>query len=128
MSGPYVLYAFTQILGSKLLDDFPKLHVAFLEAGTEWSPRLVKGIRGNKPAKIEQWLAERVFVSCAIDDDLPYIINKLGGHFIVTATDFPHGDAFRQDQLAQGLKKRGDLSDGTIENILCHNPQRLYHI
>src|SRR6266481_6353005 len=32
-------------------------------------------------------------------------------------TDFPHGDAFRQDQLAQRLKKRGDLSDAVIEKI-----------
>jgi hypothetical protein len=48
-----------------------------------------------------------VFVFCALDDELPHVIDKLGDDFIVTATDFPHGDAFRQDQLAQGLKKRG---------------------
>ena len=45
----------------------------------------------------------------------------------LTATDFPHGDAFRQDQLAQGLIKRGDLSAPTIEKILSKNPARLYH-
>lgn len=67
-----------------------------------------------------------MFVSCAIDDDLPYVAGKLGEDFIVTATDFPHGDAFRQDQLAQGLKKRDDLSDKTIEKILSDNPKRLY--
>jgi predicted TIM-barrel fold metal-dependent hydrolase len=127
VSGPYVLYAFTQIMSSKLLDDFPKLRVAFLEAGTEWTTQLVKGIRGKPRAKINQWLAERVFVSCAIDDDLPYITKSLGEDFIVTATDFPHGDAFRQDQLALGLEKRGDLSDPLIEKILTKNPQRLYH-
>jgi hypothetical protein len=54
------------------------------------------------------------------------VINKLGDDFIVTATDFPHGDAFRQDQLAQGLKKRGDLSDPVIDKILSVNPRRLY--
>lgn len=62
------------------------------------------------------------------DDDLSYVTNKLGDDFIVTATDFPHGDAFRQDQLAQGLKKRGDLSAQTREKILSQNPRRLYHI
>jgi hypothetical protein len=45
----------------------------------------------------------------------------------VTATDFPHGDAFRQDQLAQGLIKRGDLSAPTSKKILSKNPARLYH-
>jgi predicted TIM-barrel fold metal-dependent hydrolase len=128
VSGPYVLYAFQQILGSTLLDDFPKLRVGFLEAGSEWTPRLIKGLRKSKGAKIDEWLAERVFVSCAIDDDIPYIASKAGDDFLITATDFPHGDAFRQDQLANGLKARRDLSDGTIEKILSSNPQRLYHL
>jgi predicted TIM-barrel fold metal-dependent hydrolase len=56
------------------------------------------------------------------------VIDKLGSDFIVTATDFPHGDAFRQDQLAQGLKKRGDLSDAVIDKILSANPRRLYAV
>jgi hypothetical protein len=89
---------------------------------------LIKGLRASNRAKVDQWLAERVFVSCAIDDDLSYVIGKAGDDFVVAATDFPHGDAFRQDQLANGLKARGDLSDQTVEKILCANPQRLYHI
>jgi len=89
---------------------------------------LVKGLGAKNRAKIDRWLAEQVFVSCAIDDDLPYVASKLGNDFIVTATDFPHGDAFRQDQLAQGLIKRGDLSSVTIEKILNKNPARLYHL
>ena len=44
ISEPYVLYGFQQILGSSLLDDFPKLRVAFLEAGIDWVPRLVKAL------------------------------------------------------------------------------------
>ena len=51
VSGPYVIYAFQQILGSKLLDDFPKLRVGFLEAGTEWTPRLIKGLRAKQSRK-----------------------------------------------------------------------------
>jgi hypothetical protein len=128
VSGPYVVYAFQQVLGSTLLDDFPRLRVGFFEAGSEWTVRLVKGLRASKGAKIDQWLAERVFVSCAIDDDITYIMSKISDDFLVTATDFPHGDAFRQDQLAHGLKARGDLSDGTIEKILSLNPLRLFRL
>jgi hypothetical protein len=72
---------------------------------------LIKALRAGNRAKVDQWLSERVFVSCAIDDDLSYVIGKAGDDFVVTATDFPHGDAFRQDHLANGLKARGDLSD-----------------
>ena len=128
VSGPYVLYAFQQILSSSILEDFPKLRVGFLEAGSEWTVRLVKGLRARSGAVIDRVLGERVFVSCALDDDIPYIVSRLGDDFLVTATDFPHGDAFRQDQLATGLKARGDLSDETMEKILSVNPQRLYRI
>ena len=68
-----------------------------------------------------------MFVFCALDDELPHVIDKLGDDFIVTATDFPHGDAFRQDQLAQGLKKRGDLSDSLIrKNPLGKSPATVF--
>jgi len=116
VSGPYVLYAFQQILGSSILEDFPKLRVGFLEAGSEWTVRLLKRLRASKGSVIDEWLAERVFVSCALDDDIPHIMSKVGDDFLVTATDFPHGDAFRQDQLANGLKARGDLADRSIRS------------
>jgi hypothetical protein len=34
---------------------------------------------------------------------------------------------FRQAQLAQGLMRRGDISEKTVEKILSDNPQRLCH-
>ena len=43
VSGPYVKYGFTQILESNLLEDFPKLRVAFLEAGSEWVVSILSG-------------------------------------------------------------------------------------
>jgi predicted metal-dependent phosphotriesterase family hydrolase len=43
------------------------------------------------------------------------------------ARRLPHADAFRQDQLAQGLMRRSDVSEQTVEKILSDNPQRLFH-
>ncbi|NIO08668.1 MAG: amidohydrolase family protein [Deltaproteobacteria bacterium] len=126
ISAPYVLHAFQQILGSGLVEEFPKLRFGFLEAGSDWTVGLVKGIRERKGEKVNKWLGEQVFVSCRLDDELPFIIDKLGEDFLVTATDFPHGDANRQDRLADGLRARGDLSDSTINKILSDNPQRLW--
>ena len=126
ISAPYVLHAFQQILSSGILEEFPKLRVGFLEAGSDWTVRLVKGLRERKGAKVDEWLGERVFVSCRLDDELPFIISKLGDDFLITATDFPHGDANRQDRLADGLDARGDLAGTTVEKILSDNPQRLW--
>ena len=127
VSGPYVLYAFQQLLGSSFMDDFPKLRLGFLETGSDWTVRLVKALRRRRP-EVDEWLGERVFVSCAVDDDLSYTIDKLGDDFLMTATDFPHGDAFREDHLAESLAERGDLSPSSIDKILGANPQRLYHL
>ena len=128
VSGPYVLYAFQQLLGSSLLDDFPRLRLGFLETGTDWVVRLVKALRGRQGSKVDRWLGERVFVSCAVDDELSYTIDRLGDEFLVSATDFPHGDSFREDHLAERLGSRGDMSEDTVERILSGNPQRLYRL
>jgi predicted TIM-barrel fold metal-dependent hydrolase len=128
ISGPYVLHAFQQILGSGLLEEFPRLRVGFLEAGADWTVRLVKGLRERKGSKVDGWLGEQVFVSCRLDDELPFITSKLGEGFLITATDFPHADANRQDRLPDGLLGRGDLRESTVEKILSDNPRRLFHI
>ncbi len=124
VSGPYVKYGFTQIFESDVLDVFPKLRVAFLEAGCDWTVSIVSGLQRKDRAK--ELLGDRVFVGCLPKEDLTYVTNKLGDDFLVTATDFPHGDAFREDRLAHDLESRGDLSECTIQKILADNPKRLY--
>jgi predicted TIM-barrel fold metal-dependent hydrolase len=127
ISGPYVEYAFEQILGSTLLEEFPNLRVAFLEAGADWVVHAMKVLRERRGPRVDRVLGDRVFVSCHLDDDFPYIVDRLGDDFLITATDYPHLDAFRQDYLANGLRDR-DLSDTTVEKILSTNPARLYQL
>jgi len=55
------------------------------------------------------------------------VIKNLGDDFLITATDFPHGDAFREDHLSESLTRRGDLEDCTVEKVLSANPPRLFH-
>ncbi len=124
MSRSDPLHGFTQILESDLLDEFPRLRVAFLEAGCDWTVSIVSGLQRKNRAK--ELLGDRVFVGCLPKEDLAYVTNKLGDGFLVTATDFPHGDAFREDRLVQDLESRGDLSESTIRMILADNPKRLY--
>jgi hypothetical protein len=87
-----------------------------------------QSLRKSKGAKVDQWLAQRVFVSCTGEDDLDYIINTVRDDFLVTATDFPHDDVFRQDHIAQAFSQRNDLKDHAVEKILSRNPLRLYHL
>ena len=119
-----VIYGFSQLMSSGAMEDFPKLRVCVLEIGADWAPRIVKGMRDRSGSHVDDWLGERIFVSCAVGDDLPYVVDRLGDDFLVTASDFPHGDAFREDHLADQLEGRGDLSSETIEKILSGNPAR----
>ena len=41
--------------------------------------------------------------------------------------DYPHGDAFRQDLLARGLKEQAGVGDVLVEKVLSDNPGRLFH-
>ena len=65
-----------------------------IEIGNRMDTPFDQSARAGNRAKVDQWLSERVFVSCAIDDDLSYVIGQAGDDFVVTATDFPHGDHF----------------------------------
>ena len=119
------LYGLSQLFSSSAMDDFPKLRVAVQELGCEWVPLWVKSRRENGN-KVQDWLGDRFFVACAVADDLPDVINRVGDDFLVAATDYPHGDAFREDHLAEELERRGDLSATTIDKILSGNPSRAF--
>jgi hypothetical protein len=110
------------------MDDFPQLSLAVLEVGCDWMPQVVKGMRERRSSKIDEWLGDRVFVACAVGDDLSYVVDRLGDDFLITASDFPHGDAFREDRLAEQLQQRGDLTAGTIDKILAGNPARAFDL
>ena len=113
-------------MGSDLLERFPKLKVGFMEAGAEWTVPIIRKLRERKGNFVDDVLGRRVFVACAVDEDLPHIIGKVGVDYLVTQTDYPHGDAFREDELTTSLAERGDVSSADIEHILENNPARLF--
>lgn len=128
VSGPYVQYAFQQMLGSDLLERFPALRVGFMEAGAEWTVPVLRRLRERKRELIDSVLGSRVFVACAVDEDLRHIIEKAGVDYLVTQTDYPHGDSFREDRLAESLAERGRLTPAEIDKVLGDNPSRLFNL
>lgn len=127
VSAPFVVYAFQQIMSSDLLERYPTLRVGFMEAGAEWTVPMIRQLRERRGKFIDDVLGQRVFVACAVDEDLPHIIDRVGVDYLTTQTDYPHGDAFREDELMRSLKGRGDVSEADITRILEDNPQRLFH-
>ncbi|MDA1173742.1 MAG: amidohydrolase family protein [Chloroflexi bacterium] len=119
-----VLYGVTQLFGSSAMDDFPKLKVAILEIGSDWVPTFSRELGGR--TKFTDWLVARLFVACAVGDDITHVVDRVGDDCLITATDYPHGDAFRADHLEDLLNERGDLKSSTIDKILNGNPLRAF--
>src|SRR5881628_979952 len=140
-----VLMGFASVLGSGILDRFPTMRVAFLEAGCEWLHFMVHRLEhrfhfARSMAKIIPQTAPRaacppreylrrgnLYVSTEVEDTLlPQVIDLVGEDHIIFGSDMPHGD--RERFAAKTLLTRTDLSEAAKRKILEENPRRLYRL
>ncbi|MBI3076669.1 MAG: amidohydrolase [Deltaproteobacteria bacterium] len=140
-----VLMGFASLVGGGLLDRFPALRVAFLEAGCEWVHFMVHRLEhrfhfATSMAKIIPQTAPRaaclpqeylrrghLYVSTEVEDALlPQVIELVGEDQIIFGSDMPHGD--RERFAARTLQARADLSESAKRKILEENPRRLYRL
>jgi predicted TIM-barrel fold metal-dependent hydrolase len=133
--------AFVSIVAGGILDRFPTLRVAFLEAGCEWVPfwvarmdhfyefaveRVPRALPAAKRKPSEYLRSGQVYVSCEVEDKLlPYVIDLMGGDdYLFFASDIPHSDRM-YDSPAYFLR-RSDLSETAKWKILRDNARRFY--
>ncbi|WP_416974860.1 amidohydrolase family protein [Streptomyces sp. 4F14] len=127
-------------LAGGILDRFPTLRVAFLEAGTVWLPALLDRIeKWRKTPTAEIWPAQRspeeylssgqVFFTVEGDEDnLIEFIGERGHRQILGSADFPHVH-YAGAKLGQGftmLRDHDQLSDLQKKEILGGNASRFY--
>jgi predicted TIM-barrel fold metal-dependent hydrolase len=136
-----VLAAFWSILGGGVLDDFPRLRVSFLEAGSEWLPYWVgrmdhyyhsdtNNARGGYMPKKRppDYLREgRVFFTCEAEEALlPQVLELLGEDHMMASADMPHGEA--RDRAMDIVRQRTDLSEVAKRKILGENAATFYNL
>lgn len=138
-----VLMGFAALISGEVLDRFPGLRVAFLEAGSLWVHFLMDRLQHrfkNNLAKILPQLAPKaahapmeyvrrgnLYFSAEVEDALlPQVIELVGEGQIVFGSDMPHGD--RERFAGRMLRERDDISDSAKASILEKNPGRLYGI
>lgn len=133
-----VLMGFFSILAGGVLDRFPKLRVAFLEAGSEWIPYMVGRMDhyhpvvemlGNRSRKLpSEYLEEgRVYVTCEAEEPLlPHVIDLVGEDQILIEGDIPHSEA--RETGIQEIRDRTDLSDAVKQKILRENGLAFYNL
>jgi predicted TIM-barrel fold metal-dependent hydrolase len=133
---PAALYALCR---SGVVDEFPALRWAFVEAGASWLPFAIQEAsrsdrEGNRIGRdwrdlAAGFLAEHdFFVTCQIDDDLPYLCNRFGTANLVHGTDYSHMDLGSDPYGHHLIAARDDLDPATATAIVDSNARRLWGI
>ena len=128
-----VLMAFHSLMVSQVLEIFPRLKLAFLETGCEWVPYLIRQVRsGNRRGKrvtsdpAKYFKEGRIFIGCEADEEINHVVTCIGEDSLVAASDYPHADPSREEEMVKVFMGREDVPLKVREKILSANPQRLY--
>lgn len=137
-----ILVQLTSMIFDGVFERFPRLRVAFLEAGCGWVPYMMdrmdeeyerRGARwapALKRGPSEVFRSGQIYVSCEVEErTLPYVLELFGEDHVFFASDYPHER--RRDEFLKDIPEfvaRTDLSDKAKEKILSRNTQRFYRL
>jgi predicted TIM-barrel fold metal-dependent hydrolase len=139
MAFPFdIMYGMARVLCGGVLERFPKLRVAFLEAGCGFLPYFLDRLdehfekrTGEMPIPrppseyVEQG---RVLVSCEPDERaIRWVVDSVGADKIIYASDYPHWDAEFPDSVRK-IAERSDLSDEARRKILGENAAAFFRL
>lgn len=134
-----VLVGFVSLMGGGVFDRFPDLRVAFLEAGSEWLPYLVRRMDhahevvekagwGYTPRKtVSEYLQSgNVFLTCECEDRLDDVLRVIGEDQLMLSSDIPHFEG-EEDPFGT-FRRRTDLPERLRRKVLGETAARFYAI
>ena len=137
LAHPYsVMTQFTSMIFEHVWDRFPRLKVAFLEAGCGWAPYLMERIdrrtedRTGRRLATEQVRNSPIYFHAELEerDVLPLALSVVGEDRFVYASDFPHESEATVQRALQGFLARQDVGEGAKRKILYDNVLALYRL
>ena len=110
---------------------FPKVRWAIVEASANWLPYLVNDLRQRfkrRGKRLPENLlaANRIYVTCEVTDDLPYVLPIAGEDNLVIGTDYGHADSSSEIEALRLLRDDSRIGSRTVDKILWDNPKTLY--
>lgn len=131
-----VMYGMTCVLGGGVMERFPELRVAFLEAGCGFLPYYLERLDEHFhkrtgempiPRPPSEYLAQgRVWVSCEPDESsLEWVVSRVGAERILYASDYPHWDAEFPESVRK-IRDREGLGAEAKRAILGDNAAELF--
>jgi predicted TIM-barrel fold metal-dependent hydrolase len=122
---------------------FPTLRFGCIEAGASWVPFVKYDLMRLAERRAEAdtlanlkfdatddiFKANRIYVTCQVDENLPYIIDEMGDDNLLAGSDYTHNDPSKEMGFVRRLQDRaasGDISQETVRKILYDNPKAFY--
>lgn len=134
------MVAFTALALGGVLDDFPTLRFAFLEAGVGWVPfflaraeehREKRGdmLPGMKSAAKDYVERGQCYFSIECEDPfLEFYVEHFGADSVIFASDYPHWDADFPGTVDEMRTTASKLGDDVAAKVLGGNALRLYNL
>jgi len=132
------------ILVNNIPAKYPRLRFGCIEAGASWVSfvdydlrRRVQS-RGNRISILggpntvlasNLFRDNRVYITCQVDEDLPYILKYAGEDNLIVGSDYTHRDPSMQLEFRELLQQRadeGEIPQSAVQKILYDNPKAFY--
>ena len=134
----------TSMVMEGVYERFPKLRVAYLEAGAGWVPYIMDRLdrsyevwSGKKYKEFSDWLKKKpsdyirggqIYFNCEGGEvTLPYAMKRIGHQAVLFASDFPHETNIeRATHEIEELMHHDELSDEAKQALFRDNIVRFY--
>jgi hypothetical protein len=129
-----IVGAFHNMVMDGIPERFPKLKVAFLEAGAQWLPYVLNDLgkryklQGRELNAKDLLRQSRFYVGCESSDDLPYIMDIAGEDNLVIGTDYGHADSASELRALDGVLQNSKFSSSVADKIVGANAKALYSL
>ncbi len=123
--------AFFRLINSGVPKAFPKLRFGFIETAASWIPWVIYELRRRLDtvhSRLPDNLMEqyRMYVTCQVGDDVPYLLRFTGHTTMMIGTDYGHADSSTELEALRTLKDTGGISAEVHKKIVDDNPRRFY--
>jgi predicted TIM-barrel fold metal-dependent hydrolase len=110
---------------------FPTLRFGFIEASAQWIPYMVHDLRRRFETRGRQLVADplkanRIWVTCQTDDDLPYVLKYAGEDTLLVGTDYGHQDQSSEIEAMRIMRDKGEIEPRIVDKIMGENAVAFY--
>lgn len=121
------------VIMSELHEIFPKLRWGFIEASAQWVPWIYREAKiryrvANRFFPDDLFEAYNIFVTCQVNDDVPYVVQCAGENRLIIGTDYGHTDPSSAVTALNEFQRMEGIHQSIKEKILSHNAKALYAI